>query len=86
MPSSPLTVAMSDDAQIGQPSRNLQDSDSRTEAIAVRRQWMRLMGFDEGEIEEHCGQDAAIVLEEEIAQLRAMERVKKLNEQQNHAS
>jgi hypothetical protein len=47
---------------------------------------MRMMGLDESEIDEHCGEDAVIVLDEELAQLRAMERIGKLNEQQKHAS
>jgi hypothetical protein len=68
----------SNDADPRRPTQAPVDADAirRAEAIDVRKKWMRLMDLDESEIEEHCGGDTAIVLEEEISQLRAIERVR----------
>ena len=86
MSSSRGTVAKTEESETRSAARGSPDAETRAEAIAVRRQWMRMMGLDESEIDEHCGEDAVVVLEEEFAQLRAMERIGKLNEQQKHAS
>jgi hypothetical protein len=78
VPHSNSSIAQSSDAETRRPADVAHDDNGtdRAEAIAVRRQWMRLMNLDESEIEEYCGDDSAVKLEEEIAQLRAMERVK----------
>jgi len=47
------------------------DAENR-EAIAVRRQWMKLLGCDEQEINESVAGDSDFELVEELSQLRAV--------------
>jgi hypothetical protein len=47
------------------------DTENR-EAIAVRRQWMTLLGCDEQEINESVAGDSDFELVEELSQLRAV--------------
>jgi hypothetical protein len=46
----------------------------------VRRQWMRMMGLDEDEINQHCADDSGD-LEDELRQLEAMIDVQGIYEQ-----
>jgi hypothetical protein len=41
-------------------------------ALAVRRQWMLLMGFEEEEINEHCSPATPVNFDEELHNYNAM--------------
>lgn len=47
------------------------------EAIAVRRQWMSIIGCEQAEIDEHCNKAFDLSLEDELEQLSAAKRLAK---------
>jgi hypothetical protein len=49
-------------------------------ALDIRKQWLRLYGFNEDEIIENCGEFPPTDLQEEIKQLKAMFAIQALNE------
>jgi len=51
------------------------------EAIKVRRQWMEVMGCDELEINEACGNAVDVSLEDELLQLAAAIRLNTIIQQ-----
>ena len=53
-----------------------------TDAMEIRRTWMRMMGMDDDEIEGHCQECPAVDLDEEIAQYNAMFEVERINGRQ----
>lgn len=56
-------------------------SDWRKNALAVRRQWMTMMGLDPEEVEEACKPGTSADLDEELANYQAMRTIKDINSQ-----
>lgn len=49
-------------------------------AAEVRREWMRMMGLDEHEIEEQCAHDPPTNFDEELSEYNAMFSIREMNE------
>lgn len=64
------------DTTMADPCTDFGYADWQQSALEVRRQWMRLMGLDGQEIEEHCANGKPTTLDEELSQLNAVESMK----------
>jgi hypothetical protein len=57
-------------------------ADWKDRALEIRREWMRMMGMDDAEIDLHCTQQPPTDLDEELAHYNTMFSINKLNERQ----
>lgn len=48
--------------------------------LDIRKQWMRMMGLDDDEIERNCIENPPVDIDEEVAQLSAAFNILTLNE------
>jgi hypothetical protein len=78
----PSKSAPSQATKDGTPEQN-----ERSDALRVRREWMRLHGFSEEEIDVHCNDDEErISLAEEQAHLRAAKILRQITPRSSELS